>query len=82
MSADPGAKAIFAPDGRLLAGWVGGGCAQARVGELAAETWNAQHATLRRIASTKGFQWFWANYAQEFGASFQRVVAELERRGS
>lgn len=37
VSADPGAKAIFAPDGRLLAGWIGGGCAQARVGELACE---------------------------------------------
>jgi xanthine dehydrogenase accessory factor len=37
VSADPGAKAIFAPDGRLLAGWIGGGCAQARVGEVAQE---------------------------------------------
>ncbi len=55
---------------------------QAQVGELAAETWSAQLTTLRRIASTKGFQWFWAEYAQEFGASFQRVVAELEGSGS
>lgn len=37
VSADPGAKAIFAPDGRVLAGWIGGGCAQARVGEVAQE---------------------------------------------
>jgi len=35
VSADLGAKAIFAPDGRLLAGWIGGGCAQARAGEVA-----------------------------------------------
>jgi xanthine dehydrogenase accessory factor len=35
VSADLGAKAIFAPDGQLLAGWIGGGCAQARAGEVA-----------------------------------------------
>jgi xanthine dehydrogenase accessory factor len=35
VSADLGAKAIFAPDGRVLAGWIGGGCAQARAGEVA-----------------------------------------------
>lgn len=53
---------------------------QAQVGGLAAETWNAQLSTLERIASTKGFKWFWANYAQEFGTSFRRIVAEFEAK--
>lgn len=51
---------------------------QAQVGELSAETWSAQLETLRRIMSSKGFQWFWANYSDELGSSFQRVVAELQ----
>jgi len=55
---------------------------QARVGELYSETWNAQLATLERIVSTPGFRWFWANYSQEFGASFQRIVGDLEARRS
>lgn len=46
VAADPGAKAIFAPDGRLLAGWVGGGCAQARVGELACEAMSTHKSQL------------------------------------
>jgi len=50
---------------------------QAQVGELSAETWNAQLETLRRIIPNKGFEWFWANYSEEFGPSFQQVVAEL-----
>ena len=53
---------------------------QARVGQLSSETWGAQQATLERIAKTAGFKWFWANYAQEFGASFQRIVADLEAK--
>ena len=51
---------------------------QSQVGELSAETWSAQLETLRRISSSKGFEWFWANYSGEFGSSFQRVVAELQ----
>lgn len=51
---------------------------QAAVGELSAETWSAQLETLRRIISSKGFQWFWANYSDELGSSFQRVVADLQ----
>jgi hypothetical protein len=50
---------------------------QSQVGELAAETWSAQLATLKRIIPTPGFGWFWANYAQEFGTSFQKVVDDL-----
>ena len=53
---------------------------QARVGELSSETWSAQLATLERIVSTAGFRWFWTNFAQEFGASFQRIVADLEAK--
>ena len=55
---------------------------QAQVGELSSETWSAQLATLERVVSTKGFQWFWANYSREFGASFQQVVADLEAKPS
>jgi len=51
---------------------------QAQVGELSAETWSAQLETLRRISRTKGFEWFWADYSGEFGASFKRIVAELQ----
>ena len=50
---------------------------QSQVGELASETWNAQLATLKRIVSTPGFRWFWENYSQEFGASFQKIVEDL-----
>jgi hypothetical protein len=50
---------------------------QSRVGDLASETWNAQLATLKRIISTEGFRWFWGNYSQEFGASFQKIVDDL-----
>ena len=35
VSADLGAKAVFDDQGKLLAGWVGGGCAQARIAERA-----------------------------------------------
>jgi hypothetical protein len=55
---------------------------QAQVGELSAETWNAQLETLRRIVDSKGFEWFWASYSGEFGSSFQRVVAELQSERS
>ena len=51
---------------------------QAQVGELAAETWSAQLETLRRIVSSKGFEWFWANYAQEFGSGFRRTVEDIQ----
>ena len=50
---------------------------QAQVGGLAAETWQAQLMILRRIMSSKGVQWFWANYREEFGASFQEEVAQI-----
>ena len=50
---------------------------QSQVGELAAETSSAQLATLRRIIPTPGFRWFWDNYSQEFGASFQNIVQDL-----
>lgn len=49
---------------------------QAQVAELSSETWQAQLAILRRLFMSKGVQWFWANYGQEFGASFHRVVEE------
>lgn len=55
---------------------------QAQVGELSSETWSAQLATLERIVSTTGFRWFWANYAREFGASFQQIIADLEAKRS
>jgi hypothetical protein len=49
---------------------------QAQVAQLSSETWQAQLAILRRLFLSKGVQWFWANYGQEFGASFHRVVEE------
>ena len=55
---------------------------QAQVGELSSETWSAQLATLERIVATNGFQWFWANYSQELGPSFRRIVADLEAKRS
>lgn len=55
---------------------------QAQVGQLASETWSAQLATLERIVSTRGFDWFWANYAQELGPSFQQVVEDLQSKRS
>lgn len=36
-SARPGAKAIVDPDGRIIAGWVGGGCAESTVAHAALE---------------------------------------------
>jgi len=50
---------------------------QAQVGGLAAETWEAQRTILRRMMSSKGVQWFWSNYRQEFGESFRKEVAEI-----
>ncbi|MBW2241120.1 MAG: hypothetical protein JRH01_03975 [Deltaproteobacteria bacterium] len=50
---------------------------QAQVGGLAAETWEAQLMILRRMMSSKGVQWFWSNYRQEFGESFQEEVAKI-----
>lgn len=38
VSARVGARAVFDSQGRLLAGWVGGGCAQGYVAEAAVET--------------------------------------------
>jgi xanthine dehydrogenase accessory factor len=46
VSADLGAKAVFAPDGQLLAGWIGGGCAQARAGEVAQQVMSSGHGQL------------------------------------
>ncbi len=50
---------------------------QARVGGLAAETWEAQLMILKRMMSSKGVQWFWSKYRGEFGESFRKEVAEL-----
>lgn len=50
---------------------------QAQVGGLMAETWEAQRMILRRMMSSRGVQWFWSNYRQEFGDSFQREVAKI-----
>jgi hypothetical protein len=50
---------------------------QARVGGLIAETWEAQLMILRRMMSSRGVQWFWANYREEFGESFQQEVARI-----
>ena len=50
---------------------------QAHVGGLAAETWEAQRMILVRMMSSKGVQWFWSNYHQEFGESFRREVAKI-----
>lgn len=41
-SAKPGAKAIILPDGSILEGWVGGGCARAAVGRAGAEAIRAR----------------------------------------
>jgi len=37
VSAKTGAKAIIGPEGRIMAGWVGGGCAESAVGSAALE---------------------------------------------
>jgi hypothetical protein len=50
---------------------------QAQVGELELETWETQRVILRRMMSSKGAQWFWANYREEFGESFQKEVAGI-----
>jgi hypothetical protein len=50
---------------------------QAQVGGLMAETWEAQLMILRRMMSSRGVQWFWANYREEFGESFQQEVARI-----
>jgi hypothetical protein len=55
---------------------------QAQVGELSSETWQAQLAIVRRLLSTKGVRWFWANYGQEFGPSFRRIVAGILNESS
>jgi hypothetical protein len=53
---------------------------QTRLAGLPVETWSAQIPLLQRVLSTEGGKWFWANYSREFGASFQRVVADLEAK--
>jgi len=51
---------------------------QSQAGGIAAETWHAQLAILRRIAPSRGFIWFWSHYSQEFGETFQGVVAGVQ----
>ena len=52
--------------------------------ELTSDQWQAQVAILKRVSTTKGFQWFWDNYKGEFGPSFHnelsRLVDEAESR--
>ena len=50
---------------------------QAQVGGVSAETWQAQIAILRRLFSSEGARWFWVNYSEEFGLSFQQEVAMI-----
>lgn len=50
---------------------------QAQVGGVATETWEAQLMILRRVMATKGVRWFWSNYRDEFGESFQVVVDQI-----
>jgi hypothetical protein len=52
---------------------------QAQLGGLATETWEAQLVILERVMSSKGARWFWSNYGDEFGESFQSEVAEILR---
>jgi hypothetical protein len=52
---------------------------QSQVGGLATETWEAQLVILRRMMSSKGVRWFWSNYREEFGESFQKEVATILR---
>jgi hypothetical protein len=52
---------------------------QAQVGGLMTETWEAQLTILRRMMSSKGVQWFWSSYHEEFGESFQAEVAKILR---
>ena len=51
--------------------------AQAQLGGLARETWDAQRVILARMMSSTGVQWFWSNYQEEFGESFQREVRTI-----
>ncbi|QIT56220.1 XdhC family protein [Aquisalimonas sp. 2447] len=46
VSADKGAKAVFDADGRLLAGWVGGGCADSAASAAAREVLTAGEGKL------------------------------------
>ncbi len=50
---------------------------QSLLAEMAAETWATQTAILDRLFLTKGVKWFWANYSDEFGMSFQQEVNRL-----
>lgn len=53
---------------------------QSLLAEMAAETWATQTAILNRLFLTKGVKWFWANYSDEFGMSFQQEVNRLLSR--
>lgn len=50
---------------------------QAQVGGMASETQQAQLVILKRVMSTKGARWFWSNYHDEFGESFQSVIGDI-----
>lgn len=50
---------------------------QAQIGTLASETWQAQHATLRRVVASPGARRFWAHYGEEFGPTFRREVERI-----
>lgn len=48
-SAKPGAKAVYNSEGRLIAGWIGGGCAQAMVAHTALECFNNKIPTMVEV---------------------------------
>jgi hypothetical protein len=50
---------------------------QVETAALASESWQAQVAVLRRLMSSAGPRWFWANHRDEFGRSFQEAVEQI-----
>jgi hypothetical protein len=50
---------------------------QAQLEGLAGEMSESQDVILERVMSSKGVQWFWANYQDEFGESFRKEVTGI-----
>ena len=51
--------------------------AQSKFAGLTTETWSSQRPVVRRMLSSEGGRWFWANYRQEFEPSFQLEVDQI-----
>lgn len=50
---------------------------QTQATSFSPETWHAHVASARRILDTKGGEWFWRAYQQEYRADFRAEIARI-----